>query len=114
MLLGAVKMELPKFRQPKFKPPFGGKTFQEKGKDFELRVRRDLRQKGYEVLDAENRHYDWLAHKGGKTYAVECKENMSSFSYDEIKFAITTTKKGKLIYLIAIKNFNGRIKYWHA
>jgi len=111
---------LPKFKPPRFKKfelkkrhlkPIIGKGFREKGKELELRIRRDLRKKGYDVSKAKNRHYDWLAKKGKKTYAVECKENQSSFSFDEIKFAIKETKKGHLIYMIAVKNYNRRIKY---
>ena len=110
---GTKPIKLKTFKSKKFKirslSSFN-KTFREKGKEFENKVRRDLRKKGYSVSNAQNRHYDWLAQKGNKKYAVECKCNKASFANDEVSFALKC-KKNNLIYMRAMKNFNGRIKY---
>jgi hypothetical protein len=97
--------------QSAFRPPFQ-KTFRETGKDFELRVRRDLKKKGYKVSKAENRHYDWLAKKKGKTYLVECKNPTARLSKAQEDFFFKAIKKGKKVK-IARKTNTGRIKYTH-
>jgi len=68
-------------------PQIFGKSFRETGKEFELRVRRELIKKGFKVSKAQNMHYDWLATRGKKKYAIECKCNKASFSQQEMIFS---------------------------
>jgi len=92
----------------KIKKPW--KTFREFGSEFEKKVQRDLKKKGYAVSKPHNKHYDIHAVKGGKTYIVECKCNQAGFSQDEVNEAIKCSARGD-IYMIARQNWNGRIVY---
>ena len=95
---------------PRIKPIFGEKSIKETGREFELRVRRDLRKKGYKVSKAKSRHYDWLAERGGKAYLVECKCTTARLSPNQENYLIAGIKKGKKV-IIARKTRTGRINY---
>lgn len=98
-------------RMPKgnLKSVLYGKHFSEKGKYFEARVRKHLRDKGYTISKSHNRHYDIHATKNGKTYYVECKCLTARLSPDQNDFMHKTPKKGG-IYVIARKDKNRRVK----
>ena len=97
-------------RMEDYRRAIRGKSFRERGKDFEERVKRDLKKKGFKIFKSHNKHYDILAKKGDKKYAIECKLTKSSFSQAEMEFSHKAKKEG-LIYRTAIRQKNGRIKY---
>lgn len=96
---------------PKIKLKSISKTFRDSGKEFEEKVKRDLKRKGYNISKPYNKHYDIHAVKNNKTYIVECKCNKAGFSQDELHQALTCKEKGQ-VYLLARQNDNGGIVYF--
>jgi len=105
-----VKIQPIKIKQPKIKGIGIGRSVGEGGKEFESRVKKDLKKKGYEVHSSDNRHYDLYAKKGGKDYYIECKCTTARLSPQEFEFFNKLKKQGK-IYMIARKTKTNRIEY---
>jgi hypothetical protein len=92
-----------------FKNPFlNQKSTHETGKEFENRVRRELKKKGYKNFH-HLRHCDWEATRNGKKYFIECKlrENVH-LSQDEMIFLMKQQNLGHKI-IIATKDKMGHI-----
>ncbi|MEK6855228.1 MAG: restriction endonuclease [Nanoarchaeota archaeon] len=105
----SIRIPPVKLRPIKFSNPLIRKNIKEKGRAFELKVRKALRAKGYTVSKAKSRHYDWLAKKGNKTYLVECKCTTARPSLHQVRLLVKSVK-GKQPYILATKTNTGRIK----
>lgn len=90
--------------------PFGRKPIKQRGREFELRVKKDLVNRGYTVSKPKNIHYDWYAKKSGKIYLIECKCKTSRLSTHQLDYLTKQRKKGKIVQ-VAIKSKTGRIGY---
>ena len=86
-----------------------GKSFKQKGDDFQNRVKKYLIKNKYKVSKAHNIHYDWHAIKGKKTYYVEAKCTTARLSHQQVTLRDKVLKQGN-IYLLAEKTKTGRIK----
>ena len=86
------------------------KSSLEKGRRFELSVRRVLERRGYkEFSRPHDKHCDWICEdrRGNKVY-VECKASpKAKFSADEVAYLAEKSKKNKV--LIAYKDNKGKI-----
>lgn len=91
-----------------------GKSTHETGKDFENRVKRYLKNKGYRVI-RHLRHCDWEATKNEKKYFIECKlRETVGLSQDEMIFLMNRQSQGHKVIIatkdraghIILKNFN--------
>ncbi len=85
------------------------------GKDFEIKAKRFLEEKGYEILEHSSSlnwssYYDFLVKKGNKEFFVEVRGRSGKnqkyfvFSKDKIK-RLRNLEKGVLIVLINSKGF---------
>ena len=85
------------------------KSTVEKGRNFELRVRRVLEKRGYkEFSRPHDKHCDWICEdrQGNKVY-VECKASpKAKFSKEEVAYLTEKSRKHKV--LIAYKDENRR------